>query len=639
MEFGGTLQSVLSVVFFILRIFVPFICFGILAGCFISHRRGRRRDEPVVFLEDVGSKVPIPVLYWENSIGRSKSCDITLPDQTISRDHAVLMRRESGWYIVDTQSKGGVYVNGEKVDKEACVAPGDVITLGNARLALKRVNDVDVPNELFSDSERKAALKAQRKKMKPAPNPAKLLWGVTLVQILLTAQLVFGTGKLALQPLISFAALVTISWVFYGFSRKALKRVSFEIETVGLLLSSIGVLLLTGEELKPNYTQLIGLVLGILFFCFLIWFMSDLNRVMKFRLYIAIAAILFFVINLIFGRAEYGARNWIHLGPVSIQPSEFIKIAFIFTGASTLNKLQTSRNLGGFIIFTGLCLAALFLMKDFGTACIFFITFLIIAFMRSGNIRTIILIIAAAVFGVVLILLFMPHVANRFAAWRHVWEFADAAGWQQTSAMMYAASGGLFGIGLGNGFMRPENVFAANSDIVFGKICEEMGLLMGIVVLLALALLILMARADVTRSRSTFYSICGCAASGMFLFQACLNVFGTVDILPLTGVTLPFISMGGSSMMAVWGLLAFCKAADERTYAVRKIRYKKEKGSPVQTAPPPEEIYSNSGYDPNYMPPQDPVYYPPENSYDPGDIDKTRTFYPPGKRRKGGGAL
>ena len=168
MVLGETIQAILSVVFFILRILIPFISIGVLVGCLISHRRGRRRDEPVVYLEDVASGLHIPVLYWENSIGRSKSCDITLPDSTISRDHAVLMRRESGWFIADTDSKGGTFVNGKKVEKEAIVMPGDIITIGGAHLSLKRVNDVDVPGELFSDSQRKAAYRAQRKKMKPA---------------------------------------------------------------------------------------------------------------------------------------------------------------------------------------------------------------------------------------------------------------------------------------------------------------------------------------------------------------------------------------------------------------------------------------------------------------------------------------
>ena len=342
--------------------------------------------------------------------------------------------------------------------------------------------------------------------------------------------------------------------------------VSFEVETLGLLLSSVGILLLTGVELAPNYTQIIGMFLGVLFFFFLIWFMGDPDRVMKWRIPIAIAAIAIFGLNLLIGQSLYGAKNWIILGPVSIQPSEFVKIAFIFTGASTLERLQTARNLGGFLIFSGLCMGALFLMKDLGAACIFFVTFLIIAFMRSGSIRTIILILGGAVLAGLLVLQIMPHITDRFAAWRHVWEFAESSGYQQTHVLMYAASGGLFGTGLGNGYLK--NIFAGDSDLVFGMLCEELGLLMALVVVLAIGLLILFARSDVTRSRSTFYSISACATAGLLVFQTCLNVFGATDVLPLTGVTLPFISAGGSSILAVWGILAFIKASDERTYAV-----------------------------------------------------------------------
>ena len=194
--------------------------------------------------------------------------------------------------------------------------------------------------------------------------------------------------------------------------------------------------------------------------------------------------------------------------------------------------------------------------------------FIIIAFMRSGSIRTILLTVSGSALGVFLILRFKPYIAERFKAWRHVWEYADTTGYQQTKVLMYAASGGLFGVGLGNGYLK--DIFAGDSDLVFGMLCEEMGLVMGVIVVVAIAMLILFARNDATRSRSTFYSISACAAAGLLLFQTCLNVFGATDVLPLTGVTLPFISLGGSSMMAVWGLLAFIKASDERTYAVRR---------------------------------------------------------------------
>jgi cell division protein FtsW (lipid II flippase) len=93
-------------------------------------------------------------------------------------------------------------------------------------------------------------------------------------------------------------------------------------------------------------------------------------------------------------------------------------------------------------------------MYDFGTALIFFFTFIVIAFMRSGDIRTIVLICTIALMGGLLVLMFRPYVANRFAAYGHVWEYFDTSGYQQTRTMIYSASGGLFGVGLGNGKLR-----------------------------------------------------------------------------------------------------------------------------------------------------------------------------------------
>jgi cell division protein FtsW (lipid II flippase) len=403
-----------------------------------------------------------------------------------------------------------------------------------------------------------------------AASPFGLMLRVTLIQILLFVQASFATGTFNNQPAIPFGALFVMEWALYLYSMKGLGRVSFELETVGFLLSSIGIMLIAGTGgMKNLYTQLAALAVGIVLFCVIIWFLNDLDRVMKFRLAIGAAAVLMFAANLLLARSQNGARNWVNFGFVSVQPSEFIKIAFIFVGASTLDRLQTAKNLTGFIAFSAVCMGALFFMRDFGTACVFFVTFLIIAFMRSGSVRTIALICAVAVFGAFLIVKIKPYVAQRFEAWRHVWEFAnEAGGYQQTRVLSYSASGGLFGVGLGKGCLK--SVFASTSDLMFGMICEELGLILAVVVVLSIALLLFYARSDATRSRSTFYSISACAAAGLMLFQASLNIFGATDVLPLTGVTLPFVSLGGSSMVSVWGLLAFIKASDERTYAARR---------------------------------------------------------------------
>ena len=189
--------------------------------------------------------------------------------------------------------------------------------------------------------------------------------------------------------------------------------------------------------------------------------------------------------------------------------------------------------------------------------------------MRSGDFKTVILALAAAVFGVVIVLRFKPYVANRFKAWRHVWEYAsDSAGYQQVRVLTYIASGGLFGVGIGNGYFK--QYFASESDLVFALVAEEMGVIVAIIIAIAVALLMIYARAISTRSRSTFYSVSACCAAGLLVVQLSLNIFGATDILPLTGVTFPFISSGGSSVISCWGLLAFIKAADERTYSIKR---------------------------------------------------------------------
>ena len=209
-------------------------------------------------------------------------------------------------------------------------------------------------------------------------------------------------------------------------------------------------------------------------------------------------------------------------------------------------------------------------MSDFGTAAIFFITFLVIAYMRSGDFATLSLICGGAVFGAGIIIKFKPYILSRFATWGHAWENASTSGYQQTRTMSAAASGGLVGMGAGNGWLH--KVPAADTDLVFGMLCEEWGLIIAILAVLSIVTLVVFAVRACRVGRSSFYTIAACAAGSLLVFQTCLNVFGSVDILPLTGVTFPFVSNGGSAMMSAWGLLAYLKATDTRENASFAIR-------------------------------------------------------------------
>ena len=237
-------------------------------------------------------------------------------------------------------------------------------------------------------------------------------------------------------------------------------------------------------------------------------------------------------------------------------------VAFVFAGAATLEHLLTRRN---FILFLGLsagCFGALALMKDFGTAAIFFVTMLILIFMRTGNLTLIGIILAAAGVGSLLLVKFMPHITRRFAVWGHVWQNAADTGYQQTRTMVAIGSGGLLGVGGGNGYLHA--VFAADTDLVFGMVFEEWGGIVALCAVFMIAMLALYAVWMCKGVRSAYYAIAVTAAAGMLVFQTALNIFGSTDILPLTGVTMPFVSNGGSSIVASWGLLAFFKAADRQ---------------------------------------------------------------------------
>ena len=544
----------LSLILYAIQIILPFMGILVIYYCFRSLFENISPEYPLVAFYNQTNKQKIPIFYWENSIGRDKHSDIVVNSPMASRNHAVFFRRNKGWIISDTNSKCGVFLNGEKVNGSKIVYIGDVVEIAGEKYKLSKSNIL---------KRNKASLLRTH-----SCSNSLILFFISVFEFLGAVQLCFASGTFNHIPMIIFGLLFAVSWVSYFITSVAFKRVNFEIELLGIFLSGIGILTLGGVDINATYMQIAALAIGIIFFNFMLFLMKDPDLAMKLRPYVAVAAVILLIVNLVFGKVKNGSQNWITFAGFSFQPSELVKVAFVFLGTSTLQGVQMTKNLTGFIIFSAICMGALFLMGDFGTASVFFITFILISFMRSGNIRTLFLICAAAVIGFLFILNFKPYIVTRFSAWRHVWQHINDTGYQQTRVLTYAASGGLLGLGLGRGCLK--YIFAAPSDLVFGMICEEWGVLLAILLLLSIAFLGIYSRKASVKSRSAFYSIAACCASGMIVFQTIMNVFGVVDLLPLTGVTLPFISQGGSSLISVWGLLSFIKSSDERTYALRK---------------------------------------------------------------------
>ncbi|WP_366557618.1 FtsW/RodA/SpoVE family cell cycle protein [uncultured Oscillibacter sp.] len=502
---------------------------------------------------------PIPLTHWENILGRSRTADVYLNYPSISRQHAALCRGESeAWTVYDLDSKGGTLVNGERVEGAAPVKLGDTITLGGVPLAF-------LPQTVAE----REALEGRRRAERPAAIFPSFL-GLTVFQVLACLQLIVAMGEAVTVAVpLSFLGLTAVMWLYFA-ALRASRCVGFELETIAFFLSTLSLAVTASSAPGSLYKQFLAILLGLVLFLVLGIFLRDLSRVQKNRWLMAAGAIGLLGITLLAGSSKYGAVNWISLGGLSFQPSEIAKICYIFAGSATLERLFRKRNLALFILLTGICIGLLGLMSDFGTAAIFFVTFLVIAYLRSGDWATLSLICGGAVFGAGIIVKFKPYILSRFASWGHAWEAASTTGFQQTRTMSAAASGGLLGMGAGNGWLH--RIAAADTDLVFGMLCEEWGLLIALLAVASIITLAFFAARAVRAGRSSFYTIAACAAGSLLVFQTCLNVFGSVDLLPLTGVTFPFVSNGGSAMMSAWGLLAFLKATDTRENASFAIR-------------------------------------------------------------------
>ena len=543
------------------RYLVPALGVWLLLHCARPLISFRREPEIWAWLKFTDG-TQVAVTHWENVIGRAKSSDITVALSTVSRNHAVLTRYDDGsWTITDASSKTGTWVNGERVDIRA-IGEGDVISIGGVDMELQPI------------TKRQEQLQSQLRTGGSSGWSGLLgLLILTLLQaVMLIGFLLNGPEEEFKAYVLGFGAVAVCQWVLFFFYL-AIRRRSFEVETLAFFLCTLGAAAIATVKPGELGKQSAAMVLGVLMFLLIGWSLRDLERAKRFRYLAVLAGVGFLVVTLLFGKEYYGAKNWLVIGNLSLQPSELSKVCFVYAGASTMDRIMNKRNLILFIAYSVVICGLLALMNDFGTALIFFCAFLIIAYLRSGSMGTIALACTALGFAGVLALRIAPHALSRFATWRHIWDDPYNSGYQQTQAIMCIASGGLFGLGPGNGYL--QKVFAADSDIVFATISEEWGLLVAVQMVLAISALGLFAIRTSRVSRSSFYCIGGCTAAGILLIQASLNCLGTVDILPFTGVTFPFLSNGGTSMIGAWGLLAFVKAADTRQNASFAVRFHK----------------------------------------------------------------
>lgn len=552
-----------------------FLAIFILLKSILSLLRSKNPSEVWAYLHlstSEGETIDnLPITHWENVIGRSSNCDLSIDDPAVSRNHGTLTRDDQGtWSYTDLGSKNGANINGRKIKKgrTAELKPGDELSVGMTQCTLFPISLEERRNNI------------QMRKMDTILlSPWPSLIALTVFQFMTLLQLKIGLGKEFNSSIpLAFFGICVLMWA-YVIMLRSMRRKGFEMETIAFFLSTLSLAVTATCYPKAVFKQFLAVAIGVAVFIFMCAYLRNLKRAKAIRTAMYIGAAVLLLFNLVFGTEKYGAANWVSIAGLSIQPSEIVKLAYIWVGAATLNELFEKKNSLIFTLFSGFCFCCLALMGDFGTAIIFFVTYLVISFLRSGDFTKLILLVGAAFAGGLIILKFKAYIAERFEVWGHVWDYAEGLGYQQTRTMTAAASGGMVGVGAGNGWLN--QVGASDTDLVFGLLIEEWGLIVALLAVLSIITLSIFAVRSIWAGRSTFYTIGACSAMSIYLFQTILNVFGSVDLFPLTGVTFPFVSNGGTSMIASWGLLAFLKAADTRQNASIAISLS-EKGLKVE---------------------------------------------------------
>lgn len=274
----------------------------------------------------------------------------------------------------------------------------------------------------------------------------------------------------------------------------------------------------------------------------------------RFGMIYAVAGILLLVLVFVIGKEKYGARNWIIIGGFAMQPSEFVKIIYVFFIAAFLAKSTEFKNVVKVGLLAAVHVLILVAEKDLGAALIYYFTFLIILYVASRKPIYLGLGFGAGALAAVTAYQFFTHVQNRVIAWKDPWGHIDTAGYQVAQSLFAIGTGGWFGMGLGEGV--PEKIPVAESDFIFAAISEELGAFFAICLILVEVSCFLLFVNIALKMTRRFYKLTALGLAVEYVFQVFLTIGGVTKFIPSTGVTLPLISYGGSSVIST--IILFC---------------------------------------------------------------------------------
>lgn len=335
---------------------------------------------------------------------------------------------------------------------------------------------------------------------------------------------------------------------------------------IATMLISIGAIMIYRIDSQLGLKQLIWIVVGIIIFIMTYLIFKYIKKWHKLTLLYLGAAYLLFAITFLLGDRVYGAVNWIRIAGISFQPAEIIKIIVVFIVASyyaDVNKFKECHKYSSLILmaimysFVGL----LFIQRDLGASLIFYGIFLGLQFVYEEDRKLILMNIGLFTIAGVLGYLLFDHVQVRFETWINPWQTIDAQGYQITQSLFAMAEGGFFGTGLGLG--NPEFIPLSYTDFIFPAIVEEMGIFAGIGIIMLFLILVYRGFKIGLGQRNKFYRILALGISLLFAIQSIVILGGVMKVIPLTGITLPFVSYGGSSIVSSFIALGILQVASE----------------------------------------------------------------------------
>lgn len=271
----------------------------------------------------------------------------------------------------------------------------------------------------------------------------------------------------------------------------------------------------------------------------------------------AIGGLLILVFVLFFGTSKNGSTNWIKITEsFYFQPSEIVKIVFVFFVASMLSKAKEFKDLVKITVIAALYVVVLVVERDLGAALLFFMIYMMMLYAATAKMTYLLAGFGAGSVASVLAYFIFNHVRERVMAWQDPFSIIEGKGYQICQSLFAIGTGGWFGLGLNQG--RPTDVPVYESDFIFSGICEEFGVLFGLCVILICSSMFLSIMQISTRIQGLFYKLLCLGFGVCYFFQVFLNIGGVTKFIPSTGVTLPLVSYGGTSVactMLMFGII------------------------------------------------------------------------------------